>query len=156
MVCSPEKESEWTDTDFLLRKVVNPICHGISIAILLTVAVVYFVVPSLRYDLNEPILKKGFYFEMFGFFSKFYRDLVGNIITTMACCLIVGQIANLMRIYTEFHNHINFLIMGMSLLCNCCYLNVEIFYYHNWIAFLFLLIHRYNLTSFCDRKSFLA
>lgn len=38
----------------------------------------------------------------------------------MTCCLIVGQIANLMRIYTEFHNHINFLIMGMSLLCKCC------------------------------------
>lgn len=56
MVCSPEKESQWTDTDFLLRKVVNPICHGISITILLTVAVVYFVVPSLRYDFNEPII----------------------------------------------------------------------------------------------------
>lgn len=48
MVCSPDKESQWTDTDFLMRKVVNPVCHGISITILLTVAIVYFVVPSLR------------------------------------------------------------------------------------------------------------
>lgn len=48
MVCSPEKDSMWTDTDFLLRKVVNPVCHGISITILLVVGISYFVVPSLR------------------------------------------------------------------------------------------------------------
>lgn len=48
MVCSPEKNSHWTDTEFLLRKIVNPICHGISITILLVVAIIYFVLPSLR------------------------------------------------------------------------------------------------------------
>ncbi|XP_055301144.1 probable G-protein coupled receptor Mth-like 5 [Sitodiplosis mosellana] len=88
MVCSPEKESNWKDTDFLLRKVVNPVCHGISITILLVVGICYFVVPSLR-------------------------DLVGNIITTITCCLIVGQVANLMRIFTEFRNHFNFLILDI-------------------------------------------
>lgn len=87
MVCSPDRDSDWTDTYFLLRKVVNPICHGISITILLVVGITYFVVPSLR-------------------------DLVGNIVTTITCCLIVGQIVNLMRIFTEFRNHVNFLILG--------------------------------------------
>lgn len=42
-----------------------------------------------------------------------YRDLVGNIITTMTCCLIVGQVSNLLRIFTEFQNHLNFLILGI-------------------------------------------
>lgn len=87
MVCSPDQDSHWTDTDFLLRKVVNPVCHGISITILLVVAITYFVVPSLR-------------------------DLVGNVITTITCLLIVGQVANLMRIFSEFRNHFNFLILG--------------------------------------------
>lgn len=58
--------------------------------------------------------------KLIGFRCLIFRDLVGNIITTMACCLIVGQVANLMRIYTEFHNHINFLIMGLfELHCSC-------------------------------------
>lgn len=48
MVCTPEKQIHWTDTKFLLRKIVNPIFHGISIIILLFVAIIYFVLPSLR------------------------------------------------------------------------------------------------------------
>lgn len=48
VVCSPERVVRWTDTDFLLRKIVNPICHGISMCILLVIAIVYFVLPTLR------------------------------------------------------------------------------------------------------------
>lgn len=48
LICSPEHRVRWTDTDFLLRKIINPICHGISMAILLVIAIVYFVLPTLR------------------------------------------------------------------------------------------------------------
>lgn len=44
--------------------------------------------------------------------NHFRRDLVGNIITTITCCLVVGQVANLMGIFTEFRNHYNFLVLG--------------------------------------------
>lgn len=30
----------------------------------------------------------------------------------MTICLTIGQVANLMRIFTEFQNHINFMILG--------------------------------------------
>lgn len=48
MVCLPEKVIHWTDSDFLLRKIINPIFHGISMIILMTVAIIYFILPSLR------------------------------------------------------------------------------------------------------------
>lgn len=48
MVCSPEKVIHWTDSDFLLRKIINPICHGLSMIILLVIAIIYFVLPTLR------------------------------------------------------------------------------------------------------------
>lgn len=47
-VCSPEKAIRWTDSDFMLRKIINPISHGIAMIILLVVAIVYFVLPTLR------------------------------------------------------------------------------------------------------------
>lgn len=84
-VCSPEKILKWTDTDFLLRKVLNPMFHGISMVILLVIAIIYFVLPTLR-------------------------DLVGNIITTITICLIISQAADLVRIFTEFSNHVSFFI----------------------------------------------
>lgn len=84
-VCSPEKVLKWTDTDFLLRKVLNPLFHGLAMVILLVIAVIYFVLPTLR-------------------------DLVGNIVTTITICLIVSQAADLVRIFTEFSSHVSFLI----------------------------------------------
>jgi G protein-coupled receptor Mth (Methuselah protein) len=48
MVCSLEKVIHWTDPDFLLKKIINPIFHGIAIIILLIVAIIYFVLPTLR------------------------------------------------------------------------------------------------------------
>lgn len=113
MVCSPDRESHWTETEFLLRKIVNPICHGISIAILLVVAIIYFVLPSLRYPKETSIIVSEN--EHLNKPYEIYRDLVGNIITTITCCLIVGQVTNLMRIFTEFRNHMNFLILGFCL-----------------------------------------
>ncbi|KAJ6639547.1 putative G-protein coupled receptor Mth-like 5 [Pseudolycoriella hygida] len=90
MVCSPEKAIHWTDTDFLLRKIINSVCHGLSICILLIVAIIYFILPTLR-------------------------DLVGNIITTITVCLIVSQAANLVRIFTEFSSHVSFMIADIVL-----------------------------------------
>lgn len=84
-VCSPEKAIRWTDTDFLLRKIINPICHGMAIAILLVVAIIYFVLPTLR-------------------------DLVGNIVTSITVCLIISQAADLVRIFTEFSSHVSFVV----------------------------------------------
>lgn len=48
MVCSLKKVTPWTDPDFLLRKIINPIFHGISMCILLVIAIIYFVLPTLR------------------------------------------------------------------------------------------------------------
>lgn len=90
MVCSPERIFHWTDTDFLFRKIINPICHGLSITTLLIIAIIYFVLPTLR-------------------------DLIGNIITSITICLIVSQAANLVRIFTEFSNHVSFMIADIIL-----------------------------------------
>lgn len=49
MICTPEKVVHWTDTDFMLRKIVNPILHVISMIVLLVIAIIYFVLPTLRY-----------------------------------------------------------------------------------------------------------
>ncbi|KAG5672697.1 hypothetical protein PVAND_002806 [Polypedilum vanderplanki] len=89
-VCSPGKIISWTDTDFILRKILNPLFHGISMIILLIIAIIYFVLPTLR-------------------------DLVGNIITTITICLIISQAADLVRIFTEFSNHFSFMIADIIL-----------------------------------------
>lgn len=47
-VCNPERTTHMWTTDLVLRKIVSPICHGISIFLLLTISVVYFVLPTLR------------------------------------------------------------------------------------------------------------
>uniref|UniRef100_A0A1B0FJ82 G-protein coupled receptors family 2 profile 2 domain-containing protein n=1 Tax=Glossina morsitans morsitans TaxID=37546 RepID=A0A1B0FJ82_GLOMM len=100
------------DSGFLLRKVVNPIFHGISIIILLLIAIVYFVLPTLR-------------------------DLVGNIITTLSLCLMVAQAADLVRIFTEFTNHVSFItadiILYFSILAAFFWLNS--FGYYIWKTF---------------------
>lgn len=39
---------------------------------------------------------------------------MGNIVSTMTCCLIINHTANILRIFTELRNHMNFLIVGMK------------------------------------------
>ncbi|KAJ2944749.1 hypothetical protein O0L34_g1637 [Tuta absoluta] len=90
LVCVPEVEINWRDADFLLKKVLNPIFHALAMILFLLVAIIYFVLPTLR-------------------------DLAGNIITTMNICLIVAQAADLVRIFTEFSNHISFMITDIIL-----------------------------------------
>lgn len=90
IICVPEPVSDATRTHFLLMHIVNPILHGIAIILYLLVAVIYFVVPQLR-------------------------DLVGNINTTIMICLIVSQAASLVRIFTQFSNHVSFMIAGIYL-----------------------------------------
>lgn len=86
IVCIPDVKN-WTDVDFIIKKIVNPLFHAISMILYLIVAIIYFVLPTLR-------------------------DLAGNIITTINVCLIVSQAAGLVRIFTELSNHVSFMITG--------------------------------------------
>ncbi|XP_054727941.1 probable G-protein coupled receptor Mth-like 5 isoform X1 [Anastrepha obliqua] len=111
-ICLTKKEIKWSDTTFLLRKVINPIFHGISLISLLLISIIYFILPTLR-------------------------DLVGNIITTIAVCLMASQAADFVRIFTEFTNHVSFIIadiiLYISLLGAFFWLNS--FGYYIWKTF---------------------
>lgn len=102
MVCIPEHKSVWTNTEFLMRNIVNPIIHFVAMVCLLIVAIVYFVMPTLR-------------------------DLVGNIVTTISLCLIVNQAADLVRLLTVFTNHVSLIITGKYVICKIFFniLNVK-------------------------------
>lgn len=84
-VCTPTLEKRWTNPEFLMRNIVNPITHFINISCLMFIAIVYFVMPTLR-------------------------DLVGNIVTTGCLCLLVSQVGDMLRLLTAFSNHISLLI----------------------------------------------
>lgn len=71
-----------------MRRVVNPACHAIAITWLLLVAIVHFVLPQLR-------------------------DLIGNMVTTLAGCMIVSRIADIVRIFVEYNGPISYLTAGM-------------------------------------------
>jgi hypothetical protein len=89
IVCVPEIDfSKLGSTDYLMRRIVNPVCHGLAIVCYLIIAVVYFVIPQLR-------------------------DLVGNILTSISLCLITSQAADLISVFTEFTSHVSFLVAGM-------------------------------------------
>ncbi|CAG9789285.1 unnamed protein product [Diatraea saccharalis] len=90
LVCVPEVKIDWKDTNFLLTKILNPIFHGIAIILFLAVAIIYFILPTLR-------------------------DLAGNIITTINVCLIVSQAADFIRIFTEYSNHLSFMVTDIIL-----------------------------------------
>ncbi|KAK7872660.1 hypothetical protein R5R35_002655 [Gryllus longicercus] len=102
VVCAPHVQAPLNGTDFIMKRIVNPVCHGIAIACYLLVAVLYFVLPQLR-------------------------DLVGNMLTTLAICLIVSQAADLVSIFTQYTNHVSFLVadvvMYVSLLAAFFWLN---------------------------------
>lgn len=87
MLCVPDVAVRWTDTNYLMKHAIDPAFHAVSMACYLIVAVVYFVLPQLR-------------------------DLVGNIITSMTLCLMVNQCASTVRIFTEFGNHVSFMVAG--------------------------------------------
>uniref|UniRef100_A0A1Y1NNN9 G-protein coupled receptors family 2 profile 2 domain-containing protein n=1 Tax=Photinus pyralis TaxID=7054 RepID=A0A1Y1NNN9_PHOPY len=89
-VCAPEHRTDWTSSPFLMRNIISPITHGISMACFLTIAIIYFIMPTLR-------------------------DLVGNIITTICVCLIVSQAADTIRLLTVFTNHVS--IIAAETLC---------------------------------------
>ncbi|XP_022194727.2 probable G-protein coupled receptor Mth-like 5 [Nilaparvata lugens] len=85
IVCNPEVPTPWQSTDFLLRRIIDPACHGVALSCYLAVAIIHFVLQQLR-------------------------DLVGNIITTLALSLAVAQVADTVRIFTEFTSPTTFLI----------------------------------------------
>lgn len=91
VICTPQVPSPWTDVDYVMRRVVNPACHAIAVTCLLLVAVVHFVLPQLR-------------------------DLVGNMVTTLAGCMIVARIANVVRIFVEYNGPVSYLTAGELLI----------------------------------------
>ncbi|XP_066245738.1 probable G-protein coupled receptor Mth-like 5 [Euwallacea similis] len=84
-VCNPDQNHDWASNEFLMHNIVSPVSHGITIICLLTISIIYFVMPTLR-------------------------DLAGNIVTTMCLCLLVSQTADLVRLLTVFKSHISLLI----------------------------------------------
>ncbi|ENN70800.1 hypothetical protein YQE_12465, partial [Dendroctonus ponderosae] len=86
-VCTPDHKDQWASNEFLMYNIISPITHGITIICLLAIAIIYFIMPTLR-------------------------DLAGNIVTTICMCLIVSQIADLVRLLTVFKSHISLLIAG--------------------------------------------
>lgn len=86
VVCIPFVDRVW-DAHLLMERILNPLLHVIAIACLLTVSIVYFIIPPLR-------------------------DLVGNILSTISVCLIVSQIADMVCIFTEWSSHVSFFIAG--------------------------------------------
>lgn len=86
IVCVPTVDRVW-DAHFLIERILNPLLHIIAIACLLTVSIVFFILPPLR-------------------------DLVGNILSTISVCLIVSQIADMVCIFTELSSHVSFFIAG--------------------------------------------
>ncbi|KAH9631594.1 hypothetical protein HF086_004361 [Spodoptera exigua] len=118
LVCVPEVKINWRDTNFLMKKIINPMFHAIAMILYLLVAVIYFVLPTLR-------------------------DLAGNIITTINMCLIVSQAADLVRIFTEFSNHVSFMvtdiILYISLLAAFFWLNSFGFYVWKTFKYVFYI-----------------
>lgn len=89
IVCNPHVPSAWHETDVLLRRVIDPLCHALALCCYVAVAVIHFVLPQLR-------------------------DLVGNMIMTMCICLAVGQVADTVRIFTEFTSPTAYLVAGQN------------------------------------------
>ncbi|XP_070072456.1 probable G-protein coupled receptor Mth-like 5 isoform X2 [Drosophila takahashii] len=118
-ICLARKEIKWSDSNFLLRKILNPIFHGISLIILLVIAIIYFILPTLR-------------------------DLVGNIVTTIAMCLMVSQAADLVRIFTELTSHVSFIVADIIL----CFSLLAAFFWLNSFGF-------YIWKTFRSRNVFL-
>nr|CAD7575544.1 unnamed protein product [Timema californicum] len=81
VVCAPEVSPNWNNTDYLIRRLVDPVLHGVAITCFTTVSIIYFVLPQLR-------------------------DLVGNIISTVTTCLVACQAADLVGIFVEYRNHL--------------------------------------------------
>ncbi|XP_051158986.1 probable G-protein coupled receptor Mth-like 5 isoform X1 [Leptopilina boulardi] len=112
MVCVPELTSKWTETDQLIRYIVDPIFHAIAIISYFIVAIIYFVLPQLR-------------------------NLVGNSISSMCLCLIISQCVSTIRIFKQFGNHINFLIIDIILYVSLlgAYFWLTAFGYYIWKTF---------------------
>lgn len=89
-ICAPNKITDWTSTEFLMRNIINPVTHGISMICFMIVAIVYFIMPTLR-------------------------DLVGNIVTTICISMIVSQAADMIRLLTVFLNHVNIIFSGKNI-----------------------------------------
>lgn len=87
LICVPKDNDQWSNTEFLMRNVINPITHFLTFFCLLFIAIVYFIMPTLR-------------------------DLVGNIVTTISICLIISQAADMSRLLTIYVNHVSLIAAG--------------------------------------------
>lgn len=71
--------------DFFMRRIINPIFHVFAICCFLTISIIYFVLPQLR-------------------------DLVGNMITTIALSLLVSEVGDIILIFKEWNSNIGLLL----------------------------------------------
>lgn len=130
-VCAPKHTADWTSTEFLMRNIINPITHGISMVCFLTIAIVYFVMPTLK-------------------------DLVGNIVTTICISLIISQAADMTRLLTVFTSHVSMIIAGTLRFTNTkCghkvfpFFLLLIFFFRNclllWFTWSLLLVKQFSV-----------
>uniref|UniRef100_A0A0A9XMZ4 Putative G-protein coupled receptor Mth-like 5 n=3 Tax=Lygus hesperus TaxID=30085 RepID=A0A0A9XMZ4_LYGHE len=107
VVCAPEVPVSWKNMDFIMRRIVDPTFHVISIFCYLTAAIIHFILPQLR-------------------------DMMGNILSTMSVCLAISEAADMICIYTEFTSPSAFLtadfVLFTSLLGAFLWLNSLGFY----------------------------
>lgn len=89
LICVPKNDFPWHDMYVIVKKIVNPIFHIIAIACFLIVAIVYVVLPQLF-------------------------DLVGNIITSLAMCMIFVQTFDIVKMFVEYHSEMSYLISGKN------------------------------------------
>ncbi|CAA9995322.1 unnamed protein product [Nesidiocoris tenuis] len=107
VVCAPEVPVSWKSLDFIMRRIIDPALHMIAIFCYLTAAIIHFILPQLR-------------------------DMMGNVLTTIAVCLAVSEAADLVCIFTEFTSPSAFLtadfLLFTSLLGAFLWLNSLGFY----------------------------
>ncbi|XP_065206035.1 probable G-protein coupled receptor Mth-like 5 [Planococcus citri] len=112
MLCVPKAEFSWNGMSKLIKRIINPVFHILSVILLLTVALIYFVLPQLC-------------------------DLIGNIVTTIAVCLICIEVANIVHIFVEFHSEISYLTVdsGIHISTLCAFFWLNSFGYYIWKTF---------------------
>ncbi|XP_015178156.1 PREDICTED: probable G-protein coupled receptor Mth-like 5 isoform X2 [Polistes dominula] len=128
MICVPEVSVQWTDTNFVMTHAIDPTFHGINIMIYLIVAIVYFALPQLR-------------------------DLFGNMITSMALCLIVNQCARTVKLFSELGNHISFMVADTvaytSLLAAFFWINAMGYYIWKTFSSRNVFLHTTDRKKYC-------
>ncbi|XP_017768553.1 PREDICTED: probable G-protein coupled receptor Mth-like 5 [Nicrophorus vespilloides] len=84
LVCDPKHENHWTN-EMLMRNIVNPVTHIVAIGCFLAVLIFFLVMPPLK-------------------------DLVGRVLLTITLCLLINQVADLIRLLTVFKSNVSIIV----------------------------------------------